>query len=319
MASKWFEGLSAQSQGFLIATLLFRSKEHEAIFSFLDTSDAENLKERAASIMELERGQRVKLLIAELKRLLLTSSQPWLLAVDPSWIAEILKKEDRVMQRVALGALHKSLSKRVGEILEFPKDEITKMPELSAPVSMAIRRAIEKQLTPMRAVSFELELNASQLLNLTRSEFEILVLEAGKRGLAGAMSAVGVEKAAHLLEGLEKSAQSILIAELKIAKPFKWLDQDKSEKYLVEIFEVSRSPQEYFENCGLRLIAILLANEHQSVQKEIAQRLDFASGQKMLAYIKVVEPAPVDIFSLLIELAKDGKIDERFGKCLIPK
>lgn len=261
VASKWFDELSDKAQGFLIATLLFRSKERETSFAFLEATDSQMLAARAQSILELDRNQRVRLLVAQLRRLLMVSSQPWILAVEPSWIIELLSKEERAMQRLALASLPRSLVFVVGSGLAFSRDEIEQLPVLPLALSAAIRGSIEGQLTPMRAVSFEISLTPSLLLVLTRSELEVVILELSKTQIAG--------------------------------------EQD-----------------------GLKLIAILLSNESPALQKEIAQRLNVKSGRRMLDYIEnadldleALHKVRIEIYSILIKLGKERKIDERFAQC----
>jgi hypothetical protein len=245
VASKWLDGLPPQGQGFLIASLLFRSKDYASLFSYLAPEDASSLEDRALAIFELERGQRVRLLVTELKRLLLTMSQPWILAVHPTWILAILKREDRAIQRLALVSLHPNLIPFLALRLEIGAEELTSYRDLPLDLLQDVRRAIEAQLVPMRMLSFDSTLAPSQLLVLTKEELERLVLVAGVESLA-----------------------------------------------------------------------VFLVNESQSVQREIAQRLDYGLGQKMLACLDSGPSAEFDFVSVLVQSAHEGTIDERFSKSL---
>jgi hypothetical protein len=236
VGSKSLEGLSAQSQGFLIASLLFRSKDYGSLFSFLDNRDLESLSERAKTLLQLERTNRVRLLVTELRRLIHMSAQPWILAVHPSWLSQILQGESECIRQLALASLPGVLFEPNKQV-NFPQTLLS-----------TVRRAIEMQLVPMRTVTFDLEFVPEQLLVLTRDELERVVAAA-----------------------------------------------------------------------GLQSVASFLANEPKSVQREVAQRLDYGKGMRLLEHCHSPKDSDAELFSCIVKLSIEGKIDERFAKCLKPK
>lgn len=241
MASKWLDGLSPKAQGFLIAALLFRSRDCFSLFSFLEPDDAEVLKERAIAILDLDRAQRVRILVQELKRQHDRFSQPWILAVHPSWIESILREESASVQSIAISALPSSLRTYLLESLNI-KEQNSSWPK---GLLRAMQKAIEEQLTTMRMVFFDESFTALQLLFMTKEELAYVVSKAGIEGLA-----------------------------------------------------------------------FFLVKEPKNVQKEIAQRLEYSKGQRLLQCIESNVGADVDIFSLVVQAATIGKIDSRFATYL---
>lgn len=233
MKTNWLGSLSQKAQGFLIATLLFRSKDSEALFSLFAPEDAQDLSFLAEQIMQLQRSERVRLLVKEMKKQQLAASQPWILAVHPSWVAEILRKEHSCVQHLALSSLPTGLKTQVSQLLDLND---TKQ-EYPVALLYIARQRIEKQLVPMRMCQI--------LLELTKEELA----------------------------------------------------------YVVSLSDV-------------KALAFFLANEPKSVQKQIAQRLEFTMGQALIDSIETQVFSDVDFVSIMVQAAKEGKIDNKFATYL---
>jgi|GEM_PF-5472255 len=188
MGSHWFDGLSDKAHGFLLASMVFRSRDVDNLFLLLDESDAERMFERAQAIVSLERAQRVELLLSELKRSLFRSSQSWIMAVHPSWVVALLNQETRDVQKIALACLPSRISQIVGQELgvDTSKQDVTRQPH--SVVSVLIRRTIEKQLIQMRSVNFELTFTPRQLLVMSKEDLRKVVDEAGKMSFSSSLA-----------------------------------------------------------------------------------------------------------------------------------
>ena len=244
MASKWLDGLSPKAQGFLIAALLFRSRDCFSLFTFLDADDTDVLKERAMAILDLDRAQRVRILVQELKRQHDRFAQPWILAIHPSWIEALLREETQGVQSIAIAALPSSLRIQLLESLQI-KQQKSDWPK---GLLLATQKAIEHKFTRMRMVFFDECFTALQLLFMTKEELSYLESKASVEGLA-----------------------------------------------------------------------FFLAKEPKNVQKEIAQRLEYTKGQRLLQCIESNVVAEVDLFSVVVQAATTGKIDPRFASYLKPQ
>lgn len=229
MASKSLEGLSAQAQGFLIATLLFRSADQNRLFAQLPEDTASLLSERARHLLQMDKVKRVQLLVTELKRFILMSEQPWILAVHPSWVQQLAAQEEEPVRSLVLAALSPNLTKR-----QYPDALLAQ-----------VRRIAERHLVPMRQIPFDPCLTPEQLLVLTRDELDRVVAR------------VGVEAVAKFIK-----------------------------------------------------------SEALTVQREIAQRLEFNMGKKLLQCCDGEVQSDIDVFACITTMAVQGQIDERFSQCI---
>lgn len=146
MVSVWFDGLNEKAQGFLIATLLFKSRESDSIIDNLDSEDASLIRERSKRILEMERAKRISILLTELRRLLMAPIQTSLSSADIGSIVKVLGNENRAMQIYALASLPKFLTRLVGEGLLFSAKEVQELPLLQTELAREIRKRIESQL-----------------------------------------------------------------------------------------------------------------------------------------------------------------------------
>lgn len=179
MGSHWFDGLSDKAHGFLLASMIFRSRDFENLFSLLDESDAGRMFEKGQAIASLERAHRIELLLSELKKSLIRSSQAWIMAVHPSWLVAILKKETKEIQKVVLASLPIRMSQMVGPKLGIDAIEIDMVRQLPSVILGLARRTLEKQLEQMRSVNFELTFTPRQLLVMSKEDLQKIVNEAG--------------------------------------------------------------------------------------------------------------------------------------------
>lgn len=247
MSTHLFDGSEGRAHGFLLALMLFRSRDFEPLISFLDDSDATPLADRARSIASLDRQVRVDLLVNELKKTLYRSSKSWILAVHPSWLVALLSGEDSDVQRVALASLPVGISQQVGRHFRTDAEEKENHSGPSDAILNVVRRAIEKQFVQMRFMQFETTFSAELLLVLSKDELMRVVQEAGEKEFA-----------------------------------------------------------------------FFLRKEDTKIQREVLQRLEYGVAQKIIGYIESDVNGDSDLYSLVVQMAERGMIDERFAKCLRP-
>jgi hypothetical protein len=210
MESQWFDGLQERSQGFLLASMLFSKRDFENLVAFLDDNDSAALRPRAESISSLERSQRVRLLVGQLKKTLYRSSPDWISAVHPSWLAAFLREETPIVQDVALACLPANVARVVAQGLgvEFSVKDVRAYPET---ILKVVRRKLESRLVPMRSVRLGTVFSADLLLMLSKEELAKAVNQAGLQCFAAFLQKESVSVQKEVVQRLEYDvAQKIM-------------------------------------------------------------------------------------------------------------
>lgn len=318
MSLGWLDGLCASEQGFLLASLLFSSRESDSLFRLVDPALAEEFAARAKSVVSIERNKRVALLVAELKRQLVLSGEPWILGVHPTWLAERFSHESEAMKRCILSSLPKHYARDLSSLwqMDLEEEAVTK------PRASAILWAIDQAFVPLCAESVGSKLRLSHLSTLSWYEIDAVVKALGSVVLVSLLEQLGDGKDRALADLNEEERKQLV--QLVKTGDLSWPASPTPERDWSDLLSESRIANKLLSRAGLSSLAQgTLALSEWDAQR-LAQRMPFEGGAWFLEQRKLfadhalqLTNEPSVILNLVIELSKLQIIDERFSRCVI--
>jgi flagellar motor switch protein FliG len=327
VALQKLETLEIRQQSLLLTLLLFGSREFDSLLTHLPDDVVQKFKEQAANLSQVERSKRIQLLVAQLKRLLTYQSQSSLLNIEPSWLAQVLKKEAPAMVEAILASLPAQLARQIVQRLGSDAPTLEALPTLDAGVKNILQRSFEGNFAPMPYEEFSVELDFRHLLLLRPKDLIILAREFGKNQIALAFSSLGMQATAGFLSHFNQTIQDDIIAAVKDVGVNGSLEAAEAKALLSASFSSFHNVEDLFQKSGLYTLAVALGDKEALLLKQIAQRLPFAHGQTLIEYAKFriqnqlvyadIKGLQNKILSTLIALSQSKQIDERFAQCLI--
>ena len=317
------ELLSLEQQGLFLSLFLFGSREYETLLAFLPEKEAKIILEQMGPFAQMDRAQRMSLLVAHLKKLFALESQSVLFSVEPSWLVEILQKEEELIKNALLQSLPASLIKQVENRLE---DELAFNAFLSDNAKRALLFIFESMFEPMPLGNIQKNIEIGQLVLLKPVELVQVLRETGRWIMAEIFSALGIQVTATFLRNFSELVQNEIMDGIQKIQIIKCLDDVKAKHLLEFILTDFRNTEDLFQRAGIYLVAYVLSDKTTSL-RIFAQRLPYVHGQLLLQYQMAILKTPEllgevavlknRLFQITIDLSKNKKIDGRFSECVI--
>ncbi len=327
MAIELLESLNVRNQSLLLMLLLFSSREYEDLLAYLPKDEANVLKELAASLLTMDRNNRIQLLVARLKQLLMYQSQSALMTIEPSWMIEYLKKETPFVSKAIFASLSpqifRQLKQRLGDkISGFNQDLV-----LSDPLKQIVLKNFEKQFAKMPYEEFSNVLLFRDLILLNARDLIKLSREIGKISLATAFSKIGIQSTAQFLSHYNQALQDEIITGMKDAQASDSLDETSAKQFLEVVFANFHNVEDLFQKSGLYYIAYAIKEAESIFVPQLAQRFPYAHGQMLIECRKMIlkngfieldiEKRQKVILAAIVLLSSQKQIDGRFSQCTI--
>jgi hypothetical protein len=199
-----FSGLSKRQTMMLLTGLTFGGQDASGLFDFLLPEEAELLKHRAASVMEIPREKRLPLLVQEMKRLV-TNKGGTLWQADPDRLASLLRQERHALIEVLVRALPVTLADGVRERLPINPVDLTR--EVKGEVLEVVRAKLEEILA--RQPSTRPPFKISDVLLLKTRELMTLCDRLGAMALGTAIASLPEANREEFLQALPPDQRRI--------------------------------------------------------------------------------------------------------------
>lgn len=328
MQSRDLSPLNGREQAFLLTSLLFASQQYEALLQYMPSEIQKQYLEKAKMLLAIERNERVALMIAQLKRLLLYQRQTPLTLIHPSWVTFVLQRDNPALVAALFSQLPSSLVRQILPLL--PPEMQAYIAGAHEPVSelvaQVVLRVVESRFEPMPREEVSEKLLFRDVISLRPNEILIVLHEIGIRQVAAAFAGLGLKNAALLLSKFPQEVISDVIDAIQNIVVTTKMEEEAARRYLVFVFDEFVSTEIVFRKAGSYFFACAAMTQPQIFQRQMAQRLPREDGLRLLSDIALVQKTVTvkdevvlafqkQVIEMIIGLAKRNKIDERFAQC----
>ena len=353
MLGRVLHPLDRRQQTLLLTTLAFAGSQAAELWELLPDELRDTLREKQAKLDEIPRDKRVPLVIRELKGLMSFRAQKGIDGVEPSWLAAGFKGENPRIIAAVLMYLPSSLSKQIVARLPENVQQSLPAREQMKGVPLEVVKLVRARFdAKFIAMPLEGELSSvgfSDLVLLSAKELIVLVRSIGADEVACAFLAVGKRALAEFLSKLSPADGEELIAAVRRADIKDGMELKSAQAFLGKVLAApssssssSRGPNtnlpkasgntsgiafantdELFQKAGLYRLARAVCIDEPLTVRQVVQRFPRAHGRLLLEYIDRVRERGLDeqqtrrlrdqIVDVLTNLARRGKIDQRFG------
>ena len=251
---QYFASLSKRQTMLLLTAVTFGGANCVEALDHLPDEEAELLKHRAASLLQIPRDKRIPFLVQEIKRLV-TARRRQLATVDPARLAAVLGKERNALVEVVLRALPSQLADSVRK--SVPGQPVKLQREVRPDVLSIIRWKLEEAIrgaAPKGAGSFKF----TDLLTLQSRELLTIADRMGARALATAIAGLPDAERDAFLAPLPPDQRSLAQRASEAGKARKLTEEDS--RTVLEMHNAIKEPSAGMRSAGAqRLVRAALA------------------------------------------------------------
>ena len=280
---QYFASLSKRQTMLLLTAVTFGGAECVEALDFLPDEEAELLKHRAGSLLQIPRDKRIPFLVQEIKRLV-TARRRQLATVDPARLAAVLGKERNAMVEVVLRALPSQLADSVRK--DVPGQPVKLQREVRPDVLSIIRWKLEEAIrgaAPKGAGAFKF----TDLLMLQSRELLTIADRMGARALATAIAGLPDAERDAFLAPLPPDQRSLAQRASDAGKARKLTEEDS--RTVLEMHNALKEPSVGMRSAGAQRLA----------RAALAQSPEFCA--------RLIERNPGDFGKLLIRWTREER------------
>ncbi len=304
--------MTLRDQAFIYAYLIY-GQQREEIFSVLPQARVAMFKKEIRKFEKFPREVRLNMVLKLFGYLYQHVRQRNLEMIHPSWMAELLRKENPRVLRGVLDRFSPEYRQRLMDCMELsalPKPDPVKFEE---PESMQlIFDVFCSCFVPMTAPWGSPELSVETIYLLKEDDLLALVQQTGIREITRAVAPAGKNAIAAAASRFPAHLQEDFLAGIKKARSEDPVKHKMAAKRLLEYSTVSS--EEATMNLGLTKLAGILKGK-PDLLKKVGQRLPRPMGLILIEKAVRAEALPeeaAEILEIIRDLIGKGKIDKSY-------
>jgi hypothetical protein len=274
--------VTVRDQMFLLCCLMYE-QQNEEIFQPLPEERAQMLKKELHKFDRFPKEMRLTMALKLLGFLVQHIENPHIEMIHPTWIAEILKKEDPQLVFELLHHFSVEYSKEVVSQLDAVSEPVENpLGALSPDIIEVILRLIEERFESMAAPFGEPKLSIENLYLLREEDLVSLMRQIGLLEIARAFVLAGKDKLAALVGRFPQEMQDDFLAAAKTAQSEPREKQKVAAKRLQNVDLPSLPIEESTLQAGLLKVGSVL-KQRRALSRKVAQRLPMKLGKLLLS------------------------------------
>lgn len=331
MLGRLLHPLPVREQSLLLALMTFGGRNADGLLAHIPDELHAGLLEKKARLEEIPREKRLPVMIKHLRSTLSYNAPKGLEGVEPSWLIAGFKGESP--RTVAIVLMHmptsvaRQIVRRLPKAVQDAMPARTELRDVSMDVVKLVRARFDAKFAAMPRDRELSEFAYQDLVIVSARDLIALVREIGLAELAAAFVALGKRALAALLRRLPRENQEELLAAVKRVAGGQQMDLKVAELFLAKVLQSFHNTDELYQKAGLYRLARASQDESPLFLRQLSQRFPRAHGRLLADYVRKVSEMDAallgmdektrlrrDVVETLLELARRGKVHERFAQ-----